>query len=100
MTKVSWANRLWCALIVGCLSMTFHVESGEAQTFVETDNSIVAVVDGPGGMGYWIVAADGSVEVVGTNIVPPLGTSEPITDKVRTAYELSLIHISEPTRPY
>ncbi len=87
MTKVSWANRLWCALIVGYLGMTFHVESGEAQTSIETDNSIVAVVDGPGGMGYWIVAADGSVEVVGTNIVPPLGTSEPLTDKVRTAYE-------------
>ena len=51
------------------------------------DSTVVAVVGGPGGMGYWIVSADGSVEVVGTNIVPPLGESEPLTDKVRTAYE-------------
>ena len=48
---------------------------------------MVAVVGGPGGMGYWIVSADGSVEVVGTNIVPPLGESEPLADKVCSAYE-------------
>lgn len=51
------------------------------------DSTVVAVLDGPGGIGYWIVSADGTVEVVGTNIIPPLGESEPLTDKVRTAYE-------------
>ena len=54
---------------------------------VEPDPTIVGVIDGPGGIGYWVVSADGSVEVVGTNIVPPLGESEPLTDKVRTAHE-------------
>ena len=54
---------------------------------IATDPTVVAVVGGPGGMGYWIVSADGSVEVVGPNIVPPLGESEPLTDKVRSAYE-------------
>ncbi|MEC7916209.1 MAG: glycoside hydrolase family 3 N-terminal domain-containing protein [Actinomycetota bacterium] len=51
------------------------------------DSTVVAVLDGPGGIGYWIVSVDGTVEVVGTNIIPPLGESEPLTDKVRTAYE-------------
>ncbi len=54
---------------------------------VSPDSTIVGVIDGPGGIGYWVVSADGSVEVVGTNIVPPLGASEPLTDKVRIAYE-------------
>ena len=54
---------------------------------ITPDSTVVAVVGGPGGMGYWIVSVDGSVEVVGTNIVPPLGESEPLTDSVRTAYE-------------
>ena len=54
---------------------------------ITPDSTVVAVVGGPGGMGYWVVSADGSVEVVGTNIVPPLGESEPVTDNVRTAYE-------------
>ena len=54
---------------------------------VEPDPTIVGVIDGPGGIGYWVVSADGSVEVVGTNIVPPLGESEPLTDKVRAAHE-------------
>ena len=48
------------------------------------DATIVGVVDGPGGNGYWVVSADGSVEVVGTRIVPPMGASEPITDRVRS----------------
>jgi len=61
-----------------------------AQTSIQPltpDSTVVAVLDGPGGIGYWIVSADGTVEVVGTNIIPPLGESEPLTDKVRTAYE-------------
>lgn len=53
---------------------------------VAPDSTVVAVVNGPGGIGYWVVAADGSVEVVGTNIVPPLGERDPVTDRVRTAY--------------
>ena len=52
-----------------------------------SDATIVGVVDGPGGIGYWVVSADGSVEVVGTKIVPPLGESEPLTDTVRSAHE-------------
>ena len=61
--------------------------SGNTDSTDDADSTVVAVVGGPGGMGYWIVSVDGSVEVVGTNIVPPLGESEPLTDSVRTAYE-------------
>ena len=54
---------------------------------LRSDSTIVGVVDGPGGIGYWVVSADGSVEVVGTKIVPPLGESEPLTGRVRSAHE-------------
>ena len=31
---------------------------------------IVAVLRGPGGVGYWVIGADGSIEPVGTSILP------------------------------
>ncbi len=31
---------------------------------------VVAVLRGPGGVGYWVVGADGSIEPVGTSILP------------------------------
>ncbi len=66
---------------------TQNLSADTSLSTVQPDSTIVGVIDGPGGIGYWIVSADGYVEVVGTNIVPPLGESEPITDKVRAAYE-------------
>ena len=78
-------------MMVGLATVTPILGSSNAaaeETFetVAPDPTVVAVVDGPGGIGYWVVAADGSVEVIGTSIVPPLGEREPITDRVRTAY--------------
>ena len=78
-------------MMVGLATVTPILGSSNAtaeETFetVPPDPTVVAVVDGPGGIGYWVVAADGSVEVIGTSIVPPLGEREPITDRVRTAY--------------
>ncbi len=36
---------------------------------------IAAVLRGPGGVGYWIIGTDGSIEPVGTTILPILGQS-------------------------
>ena len=87
------ARPLICAIVitVGVIGgpTPYTSSSAGAEETVETiapDPTIVAVVEGPGGIGYWVVAADGSVEVIGTSIVPPLGEVEPITDRVRTAY--------------
>ena len=38
----------------------------------ESDAPLVAVLRGPGEIGYWLVTADGQVSVVGTSIVPTL----------------------------
>jgi beta-N-acetylhexosaminidase len=46
---------------------------------------IVAVLDGPGGIGYWLVSADGSVDVVGTAIDPTLGEPPEIPVRVESA---------------
>ena len=81
----------WLAFLVALVSlMPQGMQSLFADSPSETllpNSTIVGVVDGPGGIGYWVVSADGSVEVVGTKIVPPLGESEPLTDSVRSAYE-------------
>ena len=81
-------------LLVAVVALFAVTTAGTQTSFAETstiaielDSTIVGVIDGPGGIGYWVVSADGSVEVVGTNIVPPLGESEPLTDKVRSAHE-------------
>ncbi len=42
----------------------------------EHDSPLVAVLRGPGEIGYWLVTADGNVEVVGTAIVPSLDRAE------------------------
>ena len=81
---------LFVGVVALCSMSTLGTQTSFAETSigaVEPDPTIVGVIDGPGGIGYWVVSADGSVEVVGTNIVPPLGESEPLTDKVRTAHE-------------
>ena len=44
-------------------------ESGESGT-APTVTRIVAVLRGPGGVGYWVIGADGSIEPVGTSILP------------------------------
>ncbi len=41
----------------------------------ESGSSLVAVLRGPGEIGYWLVTADGNVEVVGTAVVPSLDRS-------------------------
>ena len=90
------------SLFVGVVALFSMTTLGTQTSFAETsigavepDPTIVGVIDGPGGIGYWVVSADGSVEVVGTNIVPPLGESEPLTDKVRTAHEGCLLYTSD-----
>ena len=75
------------ALVISVTNLGLSKASAEETSVtVAPDPTVVAVVDGPGGIGYWVVAADGSIEVVGTSIVPPLGERDPITDRVRTAY--------------
>ena len=86
---VQKARRLICLIALLSLmpqgTQTLLAEGlGDSQ---RPDATIVGVVDGPGGNGYWVVSADGSVEIVGTRIVPPMGASEPIADRVRSAYE-------------
>ncbi|HCB37864.1 MAG TPA: hypothetical protein DEP66_06655 [Acidimicrobiaceae bacterium] len=43
---------------------------------------LVAVVRGPGGIGYWVVTADGNVQVVGTAVDPRLRLPEPLDQSV------------------
>jgi beta-N-acetylhexosaminidase len=45
----------------------------------------VAVLEGPGGRGYWLVSADGAVEVAGTNVVPSFGIPPDLAVRVETA---------------
>ena len=52
-------------------------DSGTAPTALR----IVAVLRGPGGVGYWVVGADGSIEPVGTSILPIV--SEPLELETR-----------------
>lgn len=43
---------------------------------------IVAALRGPGGVGYWLVGADGSIEPVGTTILPIIGEPPTISTNV------------------
>ena len=44
-------------------------ESGESES-VPSPSRIVAVLRGPGGIGYWVIDADGIIEAFGTSILP------------------------------
>ena len=43
---------------------------------------IVSVLRGPGGVGYWVIGADGSIEPIGTTILPIVGDQPPIHTNV------------------
>lgn len=43
----------------------------------DASSPLVAVLRGPGGIGHWIVTADGKVEVIGTAVVPSLDEAPP-----------------------
>ena len=58
------------SLFVGGVALFSMTTLGTQTSFAETsvgavepDPTIVGVIDGPGGIGYWVVSADGSVEV-------------------------------------
>ena len=85
--RVSLVVVITVGLVIAATNLGLpKVSAEETSETVAPDPTVVAVVNGPGGIGYWVVAADGSVEVVGTSIIPPLGQRDPITDRVRTAY--------------
>lgn len=46
---------------------------------------VVAVLDGPGGVGYWLVSEDGTVEVLGSSILPLLGEPPDLSVRVESA---------------
>ncbi|WP_419841527.1 glycoside hydrolase family 3 N-terminal domain-containing protein [Candidatus Poriferisodalis sp.] len=43
-----------------------------------TPVAVVAVLRGPGGVGYWVVGADGAIEAVGTSILPTASDPPPL----------------------
>ena len=43
---------------------------------------IVAVLRGPGGVGYWVIAADGTIEPIGTSILPIVSEMPQLTTHV------------------
>ncbi len=47
-------------------------ESGAAEAEPSLPR-LVAVLRGPGGIGYWVIGADGTIEPVGTSILPIVG---------------------------
>lgn len=65
------------ALALAWLSTDEKLDAQPAQT-----SSIVAVLRGPGGIGYWVVDNQGGVEVVGTGILPSLEPELDIDDAV------------------
>jgi hypothetical protein len=80
--RVSLVVVITVGLVIAATNLGLSKASAEETSdTVAPDPTVVAVVTGPGGIGYWVVAADGSVEVVGTRIVPPLGERDPITDR-------------------
>ena len=46
---------------------------------------IAAVLSGPGGVGYWIIGVDGSIEPIGTTILPIIGEPPAINTSVTGA---------------
>jgi len=50
-----------------------------------TASPVVAVLEGPGGVGYWVVSEDGTVEVVGTSIFPAVGEDPELPVRVESA---------------
>ncbi|MDG2112000.1 MAG: glycoside hydrolase family 3 N-terminal domain-containing protein [Actinomycetota bacterium] len=79
------------AVIAGAqtvLAQTALAQTVLAQTVEQEpvgSSRLVAVLDGPGGVGYWLVSEDGSVEVVGTTILPALGDDPEIPVRVESA---------------
>ncbi|MFT7646360.1 MAG: beta-N-acetylhexosaminidase [Candidatus Poriferisodalaceae bacterium] len=91
------ARRAFLASAVGCASLVLlgtavlaivggaPAAAQESEPAVEPPVPVVAVLEGPGGRGYWLVSADGHVEVAGTNIVPSLGAPPELLVRVETA---------------
>ncbi|WP_428120094.1 glycoside hydrolase family 3 protein [Candidatus Poriferisodalis sp.] len=46
------------------------------------DDDVVAVLRGPGGVGYWVISADGTIDPVGTTILPIQGDPPEIAGPV------------------
>ena len=70
-------------VVAACAAIIFGSGSVSAQT--EPEPPLVAVLDGPGGVGYWLVFEDGSVDVVGTSILPALGEPPQVEVRVESA---------------
>jgi len=51
----------------------------------DSTSPVVAVLEGPGGIGYWVVSEDGTVEVIGTSIFPAVGEDPEIPVRVESA---------------
>ena len=85
--KFSWLSVSLCVLIAALTGVGATIEGVGAQSVdgAETADRPVAVLAGPGGRGYWLVSADGTVEVTGTNIVPSLGPPLDLEVRVETA---------------
>ncbi len=70
---------LGVAVAVGLASISV---AGFASAQEPAGSPLVDVLRGPGGVGYWIVSSDGTVEVVGSSIVPTFEEPAEITQPV------------------
>ncbi len=67
--------------VLGAQTAQAQTPETTPETGPETESPLVAILRGPGEIGYWLVTANGEVEVAGTAIVPtwdPLDISEPV----------------------
>ena len=92
------------ATVVKCPGVdtnTVNVTAECEQTVVSAeDTAKVAVMPTPVLIYGWVEYSNGT-EVLGPNVsITNLNTSEDYTVETSASYSLSLIHISEPTRPY
>lgn len=82
--------RIWGVVGALCVLALAGAETVAAQSADESDppvgsDDVVAVLEGPGGIGYWLVSENGEVDVVGTSILPALGEAPEVDVRVESA---------------
>ena len=89
MTTVHGVRRLlrsvMTAAVVALVALAMLTPGTVSAQSSGTTSPVVAVLDGPGGIGYWLVSEDGTVEVVGSSILPLLGEPPALSVRVETA---------------
>lgn len=73
-----------CVLVAWPGAATVSAQTDE-EAPTDSTSPVVAVLEGPGGIGYWVVSEDGTVEVIGTSIFPAVGEDPEIPVRVESA---------------